>query len=137
MSDIWYFRSDIKVLRQLPINLQWLNFRIFFPLNYTIYDQFFHVGNFFYGFRKKLWLITTPLTHCVSRLQNKENWENNKCVINASQICLKREAKWLISNSSKNYGCFVQDRNRQHVMASWWKMKDVYSHLCWRTKELK
>ena len=34
-TDIWYFRSDDKVLRQLPIDLQRLNFRTRFPLNFT------------------------------------------------------------------------------------------------------
>ena len=46
MSDMWYFRSDDKVPRQSPIDLQKQNFRIFFPLNFTKEGRFFHVGIF-------------------------------------------------------------------------------------------
>ena len=51
MSDMWYFRSDDKVPRQSPIDLQKQNFRIFFPLNFTKEGRFFHVG-IFNGLRK-------------------------------------------------------------------------------------
>ena len=74
MSDMWYFRSDDKVPRQSPIDLQKQNFRIFFPLNFTKEGRFFHVG-IFNGLRKFFWLIITPLPHCVSRLQSKTNLE--------------------------------------------------------------
>ena len=73
-SDTWYFRSDDKLSRQQPIDLQKQNFRSFFTLNFTKEDRFFHIG-IFNGLRKFFLLIITPLPHCVSRLQNKTNLE--------------------------------------------------------------
>ena len=72
---ILYYRSDDKVPRQSPIDLQRQNFRTFFPLNFTKENRFFHVG-IFNGLRKKFWLIVAPLPQCVRRLQNKTNLEN-------------------------------------------------------------
>ena len=130
LSDIWYFRSDDRFPRELLIDLERLNFRTIFSLNYSKGKQFFHVG-IFNGLRKIFWLIATPLSHCVSRFQkvfkkythlltlvdNCTSYKNY--AINASQTWLKTKVNKLISYSSENYGFFFKGRTYQHVMTRW------------------